>query len=311
MKHIFVVNPAAGKGRAEKEYLPKIQQAVKKEGVSYEIHRTINIGEGETYVRRLLTERKDPAEIYRFYACGGDGTLNEVVNAIMDYPNVEAAFIPAGTGNDFARNFEDQKAFRDISRQIRGTGTAVDLIRYQLDQGEPRYCVNMLNIGFDCHVVMKMEELRKIPFIRGTSAYISGVGLVLLSKKTLPLTIQQDENPAQSGDFLMMAVGNGKYSGGGFKGLPDAEVADGLMDISIVKDITRRQFAGLVGKYKKGTHLQTEKGRAIVDYSQCKKIRILDEETFCVAVDGEIRRANQIDCEIILRALFFSVPESQ
>jgi len=86
MKHIFVVNPAAGKGRAEKEYLPKIQQAVKKEGVSYEIHRTINIGEGETYVRRLLTERKDPAEIYRFYACGGDGTLNEVVNAIMDYP---------------------------------------------------------------------------------------------------------------------------------------------------------------------------------------------------------------------------------
>lgn len=311
MKHIFVVNPAAGKGRAEKEYLPKIQQAVKKERVSYEIHRTINIGEGETYIRRLLTERKDPTEIYRFYGCGGDGTLNEVVNGIMDFPNVEAAFIPAGTGNDFARNFPDQKAFRDISSQIRGTPVAVDLIQYQLDQGDPRYCVNMINIGFDCHVVIKMEKLREIPFIRGTASYISGVGLELLSKKTLPLTILQDEKPALSGDFLMMGVGNGKYSGGGFKGLPEAEVTDGLMDISIVKDITRRQFAGLVGKYKKGTHLQTEKGRSIVDYSQCGKIQISDKEPFCIAIDGEIRRARQIDCEIIPRTLSFSVPESR
>lgn len=308
MKHIFILNPAAGKGKSEKKYLPLIHDVAREMKVDYEIHRTINIGDGERYTRQRCENRSSETELLRFYACGGDGTLNEVANGAYGFKNVEIAFIPAGTGNDFARNFEKKKGFLDIKSQILGKGIAVDLLRYTLDDQPARYCINMLNIGFDCHVVIKMDELRKYPFIAGTSAYISGVGLVLLKKKTLDLTISMDDGEKFSGSFLMMAAGNGKYSGGGFKGLPEASVDDGRMDISIIKDITRRELMGLIGHYKKGTHLETKLGQRIVDYKQCRTLYVEDEINFCIAIDGETAQTKKLFVEVEPKGIVFSVP---
>ena len=308
MKHIFILNPVAGKGKAERLYLSEIHSIAKELKLKYEIHRTINIKDGERYVRNQCINRKDD-EIYRFYACGGDGTLNEVVNGSIGFKNVEVGFIPSGTGNDFGRNFDNYKDFNDIKRQLLGKGYAVDILKIHKDKKEPRYCINMINIGFDCNAAEKMEELRNNPYISGTGAYITGVGLALFKKKTIGLKISIEEDKEHlDGRFLMMSVGNGKYSGGGFKGLFKASVSDGIMDVAIVKDISRTKIIRMIGRYKKGTLLETKLGNQVMEYRQCKKISIENQDAFCIAVDGEISKANNLDIEVVRNGLVFSVP---
>lgn len=309
MKHIFILNPVAGKGKSEKHYLPLIHSVAKEMKVNYEIHRTINIGDAERFIRQKCVNRVNETEELRFYACGGDGTLNEVANGAHGFKNVEIAFIPAGTGNDFARSFENTKAFMSIRNQILGKAKPIDLLKYFIDDKDAKYCINMFNIGFDCDVVIKMDELRKFAFLSGSSAYGAGVGLVLMKKNTLDLNIVIDDGIKKSGKILMMAIGNGKYCGGGFKGLPEASLEDGMIDVSIIKNISRREFVSLIGPYKKGTHLRTKLGQKIVTYEKCKSITVQDEQIFNICIDGEVEKGNALRVEIENRAILFSVPQ--
>jgi len=109
--------------------------------------------------------------------------------------------------------------------------------------------------------------------------------------------------------ILMMAIGNGKFSGGGFKGLPEALVDDGIMDISIVKNVSRREFISLIGPYKKGTHLSTKLGQKIVTYEKCKSITVKDEKAFSICIDGEVDKGNILRVEVEKNAILFSVPQ--
>ena len=148
MKHIFILNPAAGKGTAEAKILPGILAAAKSADIDYEIHRTINAGDACRFVQnRCLSEAE---RALRFYAVGGDGTLNEVINGAYGFVNAEIGLIPAGTGNDFPRIFKHPEYFSDISKQLTGQAHTIDLIRYN-----DRYLINMMNIGLDCAVVAK------------------------------------------------------------------------------------------------------------------------------------------------------------
>ncbi len=309
MKHIFILNPVAGKGKSEKQFLPLIHSVAKEMGVEYQIHRTINIGDGERFTKLKCQQRESEKELLRFYACGGDGTLNEVTNGAVGFKNVEIGFIPAGTGNDFARNFENTKDFSNIKCQINGKAKPIDLLKYTIDEKEPKYCINMFNLGFDCNVVIKMEELRKYSFIAGSPAYGAGVGLALIKKDTLDLSIVMDNGIERKGEILMMAVGNGKYSGGGFKGLPEASMEDGLMDISIVKNVTRLELVSLIGSYRKGTHLTTKLGKRIVTYEKCQKIQIKDEKQFFICIDGEVDQGSNLQVEMEVKGILFSVPQ--
>lgn len=309
MKHIFILNPVAGKGKSEKQFLPLIHSIAKEMAVEYEIHRTINIGDGERFTKSKCQQRESETEQLRFYACGGDGTLNEVVNGAYGFKNVEIGFIPAGTGNDFARNFGNTKGFSNIKCQINGKTKPIDLLKYTIDGKEYRYCINMFNLGFDCNVVIKMEELRKFSFIAGPSAYGAGVGLALIKKDTLDLSIVIDDGMERKGEILMMAIGNGKYSGGGFKGLPEASVEDGLMDISIVQNVTRRELVSLIGSYRKGTHLTTKLGKRIVTNEKCEKIKLQDDKEFFICIDGEVNKGSELYVEIEPKGILFSIPQ--
>jgi len=309
MIHIFIVNPVAGKGKSEKQYLPLIHKVAKEMDVEYEVHRTINIGDGERFTRLRCLKRENEIEILRFYACGGDGTLNEVANGAYGFKNVEIGFIPSGTGNDFARSFDNYKDFFNIKNQIRGKVKPIDLLKYSIDGKQPKFCINMFNIGFDCDVVIKMDELRKYSFLAGSSAYGAGVGLVLVKKNTLDLSVIIDDGIERKGKILMMAIGNGKYCGGGFKGLPEALVGDGIIDVSIVKNVNRREFIRLIGPYKKGTHLSTKLGQKIVTYEKCKAITVKDEKAFSICIDGEVEKGNNLQVEVENKAILFSVPQ--
>ncbi len=302
MKHIFILNPVAGDKKAETKILPLILEAVKGEGVDYEIHRTMNVGDGENFVRNRCLDY--PQENLRFYAVGGDGTLNEVANGAFGFPNAEIAFIPAGTGNDFARIFSNPRGFHDVRKQIQGTAISMDLIRY----GD-RVIVNMLNIGLDCAVVTEMDRLKKKFFLRGPFAYLAGVAVVFAGNRGFRLKVNLEDGREYDREFTLVAVGNGSYCGGGFRGMPKAEINDGLLDVSLIAKVNRRTFAALIGKYHKGTHLESPMAKDIITYVKCRSLTITPEDAMEICVDGEVFRSGSLEISILPAAMRFSVPE--
>ncbi len=318
MKHIFIMNPAAGKGKAGKVFLPRIIETAKKMEIDYEIHRTIAPGDATHFVNGRCQEGKagmKKEEMLRFYACGGDGTLNEVANGAYGYENVEVAMIPAGTGNDFPRAFSNFHYFEDIKRQILGKAKQVDLVRYEVLKPDDfsgsnvHYGINMFNIGIDCNVVDEVAEIKKYPLIAGPLAYALGVGIVLRKKEVVNLEIRFDEEEIHRGNIMLIAIGNGSYCGGGFKAVPKASIDDGLMDVSIIENINRRTFLSLIGKYRKGTHLEQTVTSGIVKYKKCKRLTITPQNRIKMCTDGEISMVGQTTFEIIPGGFKFSVPQ--
>ena len=113
MRHIFVINPKAGKEKNREKFEANILAAGKKLNKKAEIYETTAAGDGEDFVRRT-SAAKSPDEKIRFYACGGDGAVNEIFNGAYGFDNVEVGVIPMGTGNDFIRNSGTAEQFRDI-----------------------------------------------------------------------------------------------------------------------------------------------------------------------------------------------------
>ena len=105
MRYFFIVNPNSGKKKKQRHMIESLEIAAVRLGIKYEIHYTRGTKDGEIYVRNLCRKYSGTDEKLRIYACGGDGTINEVVNGAFGYGNVEIGAIPLGTGNDYIRNY--------------------------------------------------------------------------------------------------------------------------------------------------------------------------------------------------------------
>lgn len=308
MKHIFIINPNAGKKSGKEKLEAAIAAAGKKLGCDVEIYETRCAGDGEEFVKRTAANNA-PDEKIRFYACGGDGAVNEVANGVYGFENVEMGCVPLGTGNDFIRNFGSAKQFLDIEAQLAGKAVECDLIRFSADGAEPRYCANMFNIGFDCNVVDQTAKAKKWPLVSGSFAYILSVFIMLIKKKGADLRVEFEDGEVFDDKLLLMAVANGCYCGGGWKSSPVASLDDGIMDIGLIKDIPRRQFPVLLPKYSKGTHLEHKGIEKILIYKKSKTLRITaNGDNMRLCTDGEITDAKTVTFETVPKAIRFAVP---
>lgn len=304
MKHIFVVNPAAGKGKKLPAILAAITYACEELNVDFEIYHTVTVGDGIRYVREKC--EKNPMESIRFYACGGDGTLYEVINGAVGHPNVEVAIVPTGTGNDFIKAFSSPEFFSDIKRQLLGKPEALDLIRYN-----GRYCINVLNIGFDCDVVQKVSEIKRSALVPSKLAYLFSVANVFTKSFGTNFRIVIDNKETVEKEFTLMAVANANYYGDGFKVAPNALLDDGYLNLCLVDKVTRGQFAKLISQYKLGRHVD-ENGVSrypFIRYQTCKKILIESYQPLGVCADGEISPYKAVQIEVQPHAIAFSVPK--
>ncbi len=298
MKHHFIINPAAGKGTHVNTLSKKIEAAATEAGIDFEIYYTTCIGDAAVYVASVMAA---DGERHRFYACGGDGTLSECVNGAPTDERAEFALIPIGTGNDFCRNFDDRAAFFDIARQIEGTPTPIDLIRYN-----DRYCVNMLNIGFDCHVVERTMKFKKSKLIPSGMAYTVGVAATLLHKLTTDMHIELEDGEVIDRPLLLMTVGNGRYYGGGYCAAPLASIDDGLLDVNIIEKVSRLTFLSLVGSYKAGNHLETAK--KYVTYRRARTLCMHFAEETMLCADGETEYITDLAISLVPSATRFVLP---
>lgn len=307
MKTVFIVNPKAGKKNNIESLTERIKAAAEKLEADVEIYKTKAVGDAAVFVREFC-EKHGKA---RFIACGGDGTLGEVVNGAVLFDGAEVGVMPFGTGNDFVKNFDGD--FSDIESQITSESEKCDIIKYtaKIAEGERTgYCANMFNIGFDCNVVDAMENIKKKTVFSGPLAYFLGIFTTLVKKKGANLEIELDGKAAHSGKLLLTSIANGCFCGGGVKSNPLASVHDGLMNVNIINDVSRLRFITLLPYYMKGTHLQLKGIEKIISNVGCKKIviRPIDGE-MRLCTDGEITSAGETTFEILHDAFCFVVPK--
>ena len=315
MRYFFIVNPNSGKKKKQRHMIESLEIAAVRLGIKYEIHYTRGTKDGEIYVRNLCRKYSGTDEKLRIYACGGDGTINEVVNGAFGYGNVEIGAIPLGTGNDYIRNYGSAADFLNMEKQLTSDSVFSDLIRYEAEYGNVMtegYCVNMFNVGFDCNVVDMTSKVKRIPLISGSLAYLISVAVILMRKRGADLSIYYSDGSYVRGKILLLAIANGCYCGGGVKGVPYSKTNDGLMDVSVVKSITRRMFVALFPSYAKGTHMEKAAVRKkdVIKYTKEEQLIIAaNRESLRLCIDGEITTQKKAKFSIVHNAFKFIVPE--
>lgn len=311
MRNIFIINPKAGSTKKGEKLIADIHAAEKNTGMDCEIYFTKYAGDGERFIKE--TCENTPDERVRFFGAGGDGTLNEVINACHGYGNAIAGIIPIGTGNDFVRIFGPERNFLDIKAQLMGNSMPIDLIKCTyVENGEEiiRYCDNMINIGFDSNVVAKTAEINQKTFVNGSAAYLLGVAIMLLKKKGADLRIELDNGYVHDGPLLLTAVANGNFCGGGVKSSPESVLDDGAVEVSVVKDVSRMKFISFFPSYSKGTHFSRKGAENFIDYHKVRSLKIRSNaEPMLVSNDGEIFETDELFLEVEENAIRFSVPE--
>lgn len=299
MKHIFIINPKAGK-KDISDFLAKEIAKYLKAG-EYEIYRTKGILDARDYVKAYCESHR--GEFLRFYSCGGDGTLNEVANGVYGYQNVSFTCYPSGSGNDFIKYFGKREDFLNIPNLISGTDVTVDL----LSTGD-RFVLNICNMGFDGDAALRMTKYRRFPLVSGKMSYILGVLVSFLKKLPRKLIVTIDDHVIFEGEGLLGAVANAICYGGGFYCTPNASVTDGLIDLVVVKKISRMKFINLIKYYKNGTHLENPKLQPYILYRQGKTVTIESDQVLNYAIDGELANARKISLSVVPLAVNFTVP---
>lgn len=302
MKTVFVINPKAGAGK-------NVEKLISEAGKASEVYITRDQGDATRFVKEYC-KINGPA---RFIACGGDGTLSEVLNGMVDCLDAEIGVIPKGSGNDFCRNFKMAGDFSDVDGQLSAATVKCDVIKYKtVSDGEEKigYCLNMFNIGFDCNVADLAASMKKKPFVSGSLAYLLSIFAILIKKKGANLKIELDGEEFYCGSLLLTSIANGSYCGGGIQSNPTASVHDGLLNINIVYNISRMKFLSVLPYYIKGTHVNLPELEKILYNTKCKKIVLtpLDGE-MKICIDGEIKTAGKTEFEILPSAVNFVVPK--
>ena len=302
MKHYFIINPAAGQGKVQSELEERIVVAAEKLGADYEIYYTKCEGDAEDYVRQTCKNLNGEA---RFYACGGDGTFSEVANGAYGFNDAQITVVPVGTGNDFVRNFDRPELFSDMEAQICGEAGDTDVILYN-----DRIAVNMINIGFDCYVAMRMNKIKRNKWVPRGCEYIAALVIEFCRKSGVTFsTVTLDGEALDEKSFLLGCLGNGSFCGGGFKSAPAADLRDGELDMCLVRNLSLLKCLKIIGKYKAGTFLTDMEAMKHIIYKKIKTAHMtFDGEGQYISFDGEIKRIKDLKIKVAPLAMKISLP---
>lgn len=298
MKHIFIVNPQAGKCDATEA----VKKATKTLDIECEVYRSKHRGDATEFVKSLAST----GEKYRVYACGGDGTLNEVVSGAVGNDNISVSVYPCGSGNDFIKYYGDVSEFLDIESLVNGVDTKIDVMKVN-----GKYAVNMVHFGFDTACLKTMLKVRRKKIIGGKNAYTTGVITALVNGMKHYCTVKVDGKVLGRKKMLLCTIGNGKYVGGKYKCAPLSDNADGLMEVCHVGTVSRLNFIRLIGAYADGSHLTDKRFEKYVNYArgQVVEVEAVPGKVLSYSIDGELNYAEKFKVEIIKQTVNFTVPQ--
>ena len=301
MKHYFIVNPAAGKQNSCDRLIEEISKYTDRYDI--EIHVTTAPLDATEFVRKTCQENPD-ADM-RFYACGGDGTLSEVVNGAVGFPNASVSCYPCGSGDDFVKYYGGRQNFLDIEALMNANDDLIDVLAIN----DSVYSINVVNFGFDTKVCKTMIKVRRKKIIGGKRSYVTGVVTALITAMKNKCSVTADGellNP--KGKILLCTLANGSYVGGSFYCAPKSINNDGLIDIALFRPLSRFTFVKLLPVYTKGGHLDDPRFKKYFEYRRVKSVSISAPEGFSLTVDGEILDGTEFTVSVLPKALRFAVP---
>ena len=275
-KHLtFVVHGA----RADRPELRQMVSWVRDRGHAVEVCITWNAGDAAVYAARAADFGTDVV-----IACGGDGTLNEVVNG-LDGRDVPLGVIPLGTANDFARQTGiPEEADHAMDVILRRKPVRIDTASMN-----GRRFLNVSTGGVGAEATQQTPADAKATL--GPLAYaITAVRMLASGSPDRHASFMSD-GFALDVDFLAFAVGSARETGGGNLMTPDASVTDGLLDLCVIETMSRRDFARLSLAVKKGEHL----GLPGVHYAQLPWFKVTSADSLSVNLDGEGVQATVCD----------------
>lgn len=307
MKRIFIINPVAGPKNSADLLRPMIAAAAKTCPDPVEVLLTTHAGHAGEIVERCA----DTGEPVAVYACGGDGTLNEVIQVAAGKPWVMVGCVPCGSGNDFVRNFGSREAFLDIQAQLEATPCRIDTIHTEYG-----YSAAICAAGLDAKVAYGIPKFKRLPGCGGSMAYKLSIVEVFFGPLTSRLRVVLDGRE-QVGEYLMAAICNGRVYGGGYSAAPYAMMDDGWLDVVLVRTIPRLKIPGFLAKYKDGLHL-TEDGqvqpdfRPYMTFCRVKSVTLenLGKNPLIVTLDGECAPRKVLHAEICPKNLTVLLPKN-
>lgn len=295
MKHLFIINPAAGSRDRTADYTAEIRRLCA--GLDYEI--AVSAAPGEC--RRLAREAARTGENVRIYACGGDGTLNEVASGAAGFSNAAVTAYSGGSGNDFVKLFSDPAAFSDLSRLLDAEEASFDMILCNDD-----LALNICSVGLDARIGTDVARYKRIPFIHGFNAYALSTLINLLRGISEHYVVEIDGERID-GQQTFVCVCNGRFYGGGFNPVPEADPTDGKLDVLLVKKVRLWQVPGIIGKYKNGRWRELPE---IIRHFRTDRVRILCDGPTPVNLDGELRVAQAVTMEVAREKVNFFYPKN-
>jgi diacylglycerol kinase (ATP) len=236
-------------------------------------------------------------------AVGGDGTLNEVVNGLMqrdDRPVL--ATIPLGTGMDFGRTYDIPSRFEDAVRVAAGSATrTIDLGRVEHSQGV-RYFANVGSVGMSAAVARRANGMSKA--LGGKATFFYALTRVFFEWENTPVTVELADGTHREARMHDVIVANGRWHGGAMLLAPDASPDDGQFDVVLIGDVTKRDFVTTAPKIYKGTYLAHPK----VELLRSATVSVRAPEHLPIEVDGEQVGTTPARFEVVPRALQIRVP---
>ena len=296
MKHLFIINPAAG----QRESTENLEKQIRTLPVDWEIVYTANPGDAVRFARNAA----ETGQPVRIYGCGGDGTLNEVINGAAGFDNAAVTNVPTGSGNDYLKIFgpENKMRFADLNALVDGPQAAMDLI-----DCNGRLGIGVVCAGVDARVADDVDRYKRLPLIRGLGAYILSLAANVLFKGITRPTKLSVGDLRFEGDLSIICICSGRYYGGGFMPVGDNMPDDGVIETLVVPKVNIFTFARLVGAYSKGRYKEfpeliwPRKDSEITFESG-------DKRDVVVCVDGEIMKDRQFTVRLSDKKVNFFYP---
>jgi len=298
MKYHFIINPNA-KSRSGRNIYGIIKRMAYKLPDEYEFHITNKKGDATEYAMMLSQNPVDKIIVI----VGGDGTINEVVNGLVDFSHIYLFVIPSGTANDFARGLKLKKSINKAFDKLINHDNVIKMNVGQLEiskKDEPdfeshRFIVSS-GFGYDARIceinnTSSAKSFFNIIKLGKLSYAYYGITQMMNCKNGDVTLLLDDGTDIYLKDFIFCSAHNLPYEGGGFLFAPKAEYDDGFLDLCVVNNISRLRALILLPKSLKGKHI----GKNGVSTYRCKTVCIKSKKRLSVHTDGEtFERSSEI-----------------
>lgn len=268
-----------------------------------EIHESRSSGDARRLARELAVGPYD-----FLLVAGGDGTISDVVDGVLTStrPDMPLAFLPIGTGCDFVRNFglpADPAALADhiANAPLRRIDAGLLTSHDAAGQEHRRYFANITSVGISGEIVEAVNAPGRMRILNGPLRFLVHSALAILRYRPYDFEVLIDGMRVHHGKLALTAIANGGWFGGGMHITPDADVADGLFDIAVMREESVFGLLNLLGRLHKAGHV----GHPLLSFHKGRRVEVRprDAARFPIDVDGEAPIRGGFVAEIMPGAL--------